>query len=100
MSSRRSSSKVVLTQGSPGTSSDSLSSRSSSSKSSTYSNYGYSNYGYSTYDSSATSDMGRSAYSEKASSRPRESFLRVPDASRMAHTPDSISPHANSMPAT
>jgi hypothetical protein len=96
MTSRRSSSsKVVLTQGSARSSSDSLSSRSSSSKSSTYSNYGYSTYG-----SSATSDMGRSSYSEKASSRPRESYLRVPDARRMAHTPDTFSPHANSIPAT
>jgi hypothetical protein len=100
MTSRRSSSKIVLTQGSPRTSSDSLSSRSSSSKSSTSSNYNSSNYAYSTYETSATSNMGGPGYSEKASSRLRESYLRVPDAYRTAHIPDTFSPHANSMPAT
>jgi hypothetical protein len=94
MTSRRSSSKIVLTQGSPRTSSDSLSSRSSSS------NYNSSNYAYSTYETSATSNMGGPGYSEKASSRLRESYLRVPDAYRTAHTPNIFSPHANSIPAT
>jgi hypothetical protein len=113
MTSKRSSSKIVLTQGSPRTSSDSLSSRSSSSRSSTSSNYNSSNYAYGTYETSATSNyaygayetsatsnMGGPGYSEKASSRLRESYLRVPDAYRTAHIPDTFSPHANSMPAT
>lgn len=99
MTSRRSSSKVVLNQESPRTSSGSLSSRSSSSRSSTSSNYGYSNYAYSNYETSATSSMGREDNSQKASSRPRENFLRVPDASCMARTPYIFSPYANSIPA-
>lgn len=82
MSSRRSPSKVYVTQGLR--TSSTLSSRSSSSKSSASSSYASSsytpsNYGYN-YESSATSNMGRSDY-EQSSSRPRDSFLRVTDPS-------------------
>lgn len=98
MSSKRSS-KVFVTQGSPrASSSSSLSSRSSSSRSSASSSYTSSNYGYN-YESTATSNMGRSDY-ENSSSRPRESFLRVTDPSRKAHTPDICSPRAHLMPVT
>jgi len=95
MSSKRSSSKVFVIQGSPRTSSSSLSSRTSSSKSSASSTYTSSNYGY--YESSTASDMGRSSNED---SRPRKSFLRVPDPARKAHSTDICLPHANITPVT
>lgn len=96
MSSKRSSAKVFVTRGSPRTSSSSLSSQSSSSHSSTSSEYTYTSYDYN-YESSATNNMGRSDY-EASSSRPRQSFLRVPDPARKTYSPDICPPHANLLP--
>ena len=85
------SSKVVLTQGSPRSSTGSFSSSSSNRSSE------YTNYGYTSYETSAATNMGRSGYADEGV---REKVHRVPNAYRMTRIPNVSPPYTNSSPTT